>query len=88
MKWRAVILGVGALYIVSVGVMFVFGLGIPAAYLTMPGWFVISVPTTLLPSGAFDVAASWTGNLVILMLSAALNVAALYVLALVWSKHA
>ena len=30
------ILVVGALYVASVGVLFVLGLGIPAAYLTMP----------------------------------------------------
>jgi hypothetical protein len=36
------------------------------------------VPILLLPPSAFDIVASWAGNLVVLMLSAGLNVAAIW----------
>ena len=78
MKLRTVILIVGSFYVAGIGLMFALGLGIPAAYLTMPSWYLVAGPTLFLPESLFAVVSSEVGNLVLLMLSAALNVAAVY----------
>ena len=74
----ALVLGVA--YIAAISVLFVRGAGILAAYLTMPAWFLVgalSLQTS--PGSNVDAAlSSWTGNLLMLTVSAALNAAAVY----------
>lgn len=69
-------LGVG--YVVAIGVVFVRGAGIPAALLTIPSWYLVGALTFALPEKWIASAVSWWGNLVALLLSASLNVCALY----------
>ena len=71
----------GALYIIGVAVLFSRGAGILAAYLTLPAsWLVIGILSEqFLPGSNVDVAfSSWTGNLVLLLISALLNVTGVY----------
>lgn len=87
-KQRAALIA-SATYVVSMGVLFAGGAGILAAYLTLPAsWFVIGNLSEQVARGsAFDAAlSSWAGNLVLLLLSAMLNVAAVYGTARLLSK--
>ena len=78
MRVNAAVLGVGACYVIGIGMMFAAGWGIPAAYLTMPSWSLVAGLLAVLPEAALNAAFSWMGNLVALMVSASLNVGALY----------
>ena len=78
MKLRTVVLLVGALYVAGIGLMYVLGLGIPAVYFTMPSGYLVAGPTLLLPESLFEVVSSEAGNFALLMLSAVLNVTAVY----------
>jgi hypothetical protein len=74
---------IGLAYIAGVGVLYVREAGILAAYLTMPAWFVVGglslQLTSLTPDSALDATLfSWSGNFVGLVVSAALNVAGVY----------
>ncbi len=86
---RAVVV-LGITYIAAIGLLFVRGAGILAAYLTMPAWLLVGTLTLWLPPGStFDSAASsWTGNLVLLLVSATINVAGVFVVARLVSKGA
>ena len=67
----------------SVDLVFAEGQEILAAYLTMPGWLAVAW-LSLLPSAGSPIEAalsSWFGNLVLLTLSASLNVAVAYIVA-------
>jgi len=71
------------MYIVGIGALYVRDLGILAAYLTMPAWYLIGtlvlLATSIIPGPALDASLfTWTGNLVVLVLSATLNVASIY----------
>ena len=41
MTTRSVVLAVGVAYFAGIGVLFIRGEGILAAYLTMPAWFLV-----------------------------------------------
>ena len=75
-----VILALGALYIMGIGMLYVRDGGVVAAYLTMPAWFLVGALALMMgsiaPQSTLDATVfSWTGNLVALVVSAALNVA-------------
>ena len=81
----------GIAYMVFILSLFSQGLGIPAAYLTMPAWYFVGSLVFLLalglPESLNDVLFSWTGNFVLLLLSAALNAGTVYVAVLRYSKN-
>lgn len=78
---RAVVV-IGVTYIVGVSALYTRGLGIPAGYLTMPASNVVLYLTLLLAwianASMLETAFGWTGNLVLLVLSATLNVVGVY----------
>jgi hypothetical protein len=82
------VLVIGLAYLVGIAMLYVVGEGIAAAYLTMPGGLPVFQLVDLVPrSSALEAAVlSWTGNLVALLVSAALNVAGLYVVVRLLSK--
>ena len=67
---------IAAVYVISVGVTFVFGLGFPVMILTMPSRYVVTKPMRILRPSIFDVVLDFdVGNVVLVILSALLNVA-------------
>lgn len=80
MTTRRLLLIVALTYIGVISILFMRREGIVAGYLTMPGWFLVGGLFQLLPPGSMLHAAAltWAGNFVLLMLSAAVNVAAVY----------
>lgn len=70
---KTLLQSVAGLYIVGIGVLFAIGGGAWAAYLTMPSWLMVGSVT--LPSPVEEWSYSWLGNLTLLLLSAALNMA-------------
>lgn len=82
----SIVLAVGAVYICAIAAMQALGLGTAAAYLTYPAWIVAAVGTLLLALAKPDsflaaTAFTWTGHLLLLVGSAALNVAVAYLIA-------
>ena len=81
MKARAFVLAVGAVYVLMLVAMFGAGWEMPAAYLAMPAWYLVSLPffamTSTVP-GAMDWLGWNTWNTLLLMLSGSLNVFAAY----------
>lgn len=87
-KRRAALIA-SAVYTAGMGALFAGGAGILAAYLTLPAsWLVIGILSEQFAAGStFDAAlSSWTGNLVLLLVSAMLNVAGVYVIGRLLSK--
>ena len=84
MNVRALVLAVGAVYVVTLAAMFAYGWGIPASYLAMPGWYLVASPffamTSFVP-GTMDLLGWQTWNTLVLMLSGSLNVFAAYLVA-------
>lgn len=85
------VIGVGIVYVVAIVVLHVRGAGIVAAYLTMPAWFLVAGISMALsavsPGSALDAMLfSWSGNLVALIVSGALNVAAAFAVVRLISK--
>ena len=81
MKVRAFVLAVGAVYVVALVALFTYGWGMPAAYLAMPAWYVVSFPFFAVASavpGTMDLLGWNTWNTLLLMLSGSLNVFAAY----------
>jgi hypothetical protein len=73
-----------ALYVATIAILFAAGAGVLAAYFTLPAsWLVIGVLPELAGPGTWIDAAlsSWIGNLLLVVASAAVNVAGLYALA-------
>lgn len=87
-KSSKAVLAIGLAYLVGIAMLYVFGEGIAAAYLTFPGGLpVFHLIDWLSPNSALEAAViSWTGNLVALLVSAALNVAGVYVVVRLLSK--
>ena len=80
---RSIVVGIGVAYVVGIGVLYVSEEGYLTAYLTMPAWLLVGGLSYLLamvaPDSALDVTLfTRTGNFVLLLVSAALNVAGLY----------
>jgi hypothetical protein len=80
MTKSAKMLTLGFGYLIGIVILFVAGEGIAAAYLTFPGGLpVFHLIDLIPPNSALEAAVtSWTGNLVLLLLSAAVNVAGVY----------
>ena len=70
-------------YLAAVCALFIGGDGIAAAYLTKPSWFLVARLGFQTATGSTaDIAlTSWTGNLPLLLASAALNITCVYLLA-------
>jgi hypothetical protein len=90
-KTTPIIITIGFVYIAIVGALYLQGAGIVAAYLTIPGWLAIGAIALLIASLApesplAEMMVSWGGNLTALLLSAAINVAGVYLLARQLSK--
>lgn len=89
-KLTKAVLTIGLAYLVGIAMLYAVGEdGIAAAFLTLPGSFVIGhlidwVP----PNSALEAAViSWTGNLIALVVSGVLNVAGIYfVVRLLWKS--
>ena len=83
------VLALGLAYVVGVALLYVAGEGIAAAYLTFPsGLAVFRVIAWVPPDSAFRAAViSWTGNLIVLLVSATVNVAGLYAVVRLVSKR-
>jgi hypothetical protein len=82
---------IGLSYVAGIGVLYVREAGIAAAYLAMPAWFLIGaislLLTSVMPDSILDATLfSWAGNLVALLVSAALNVAGVYLVVRYFSK--
>jgi hypothetical protein len=81
MKVRAFVVGIGAVYVASLTAMFAYGWEIAAAYLAMPGWYVVASPffsvAGMVP-GTIDLLGWQTWNSVLLVFSGSLNVLAVY----------
>jgi hypothetical protein len=87
-KAKNAVLVMGLAYVVGIAMLYAFGEGIAAAYLTLPGGLPVFYLTDWAPPDSVLEAAiiSWTGNLVALLVSAVLNVAGVYVLVRLLSK--
>jgi hypothetical protein len=82
-KFSKAVLLIGLAYLVGIAVLYVVGDdGIAAAFLTLPGSLLIFPLMYWIPPGsALEPAViSWTGNFIALLVSAALNVAGVYVI--------
>jgi hypothetical protein len=82
MDLARIVLLTGVAYVVLLGVMFVRGAGIAAAYFAMPGWYVVAgaalVLEFIVPTSTTAWLYSWTSNLILVILSGVLNVTAAY----------
>lgn len=76
----------GTAYIAGLSMLFIGGAGILAAYLAMPGWLLVGALIFRAPESVFSAFSSWGGNLILLVVSAALNIAAVYVVLRRFSK--
>ena len=65
----------GTAYIATLSVLFIGGAGILAAYLAMPAWLLVGALIFRAPESVFLASSSWGGNLILLVVSASLNVA-------------
>jgi hypothetical protein len=81
MKVRALVVGVGAVYIASLAAMFAQGWGTWAEYLAMPAWYVVASPffavAGMVP-GMMDLLGWQTWNALLLVFSGSVNVLAVY----------
>jgi hypothetical protein len=88
-KPTKVVLTTGFLYLVAIAMLFVIGRdGTAALFLTFPASFPIMYLIDFVPhhSALETIVDSWTGNLVVLLVSAGLNVAGLYMVVRLRSK--
>jgi hypothetical protein len=88
-KSTKVVLAIAVAFLVGIALLFVVGRdGFAAGMLTLPGSLPVSYLLELVPAHAAleTIADSWTGNLLELLVSAALNVAGLYVVVRLLSK--
>jgi hypothetical protein len=86
---RKAALAVGLAYIAGIVVLYVAGEGIAAAYLTFPGGVAVVrlIDWVPLDTALGSVVMSWTGNLIVLLVSATVNVTALYIVVRLLSKR-
>jgi hypothetical protein len=84
-----VVLAIGLAYCAGIAALYVIGKdGFAAGMLALPGSFIIGYLVYWVPpkSALQVVADSWTGNLIELVLSAALNVAGVYLVVRLLSR--
>ena len=81
-------IAIASVYLVGIALLHLFGEGIAAAYLTLPGGLpVFYLIDRVSPNSPLEAALmSWTGNLVALVGSAALNVTGVYIVMRLMSK--
>ena len=88
-KFTKFVLAIGVVYVAGIAALFVVGRdGFAAAMLTLPGSLPVGYLIDLAPahSALETIVDSWTGNLLELLVSAALNVVGLYVVVRLLSK--
>jgi hypothetical protein len=81
MKVQAFVLVIGGVYVAMLAAMFAHGWQTAAAYLAMPGWYVLAYPFLAFAGevpGTMDLLGWETWNTILLVLSGSLNVFAVY----------